>query len=103
MVFGRRETDNLASSIDISFDYDFDSNLYLLARNPEADTWTIIVDCEGGARYQPQIETFSAYPGCATHEGETAWLVDYFKAEKVHINRPGQETEVVLHPDSAHK
>lgn len=85
--------------IDISFKHDYDSNLYMLSKDPDAKNWTVIVHCRDGKKYVSSIEKFVAYPGCKTHEGEYAWYVDYFKPEKIEIRRTGLETVIVRHPD----
>ena len=85
--------------IDVSFDYDYDSNLYMLSKDHNAKYWKVIVHCGNGQKHLPSLEKFVAYPGCAPHEGEVAWLVDYFKPEKIEIQRPGLRTVIVRHPD----
>ncbi len=85
--------------IDVSFEHDYDSNLYMLSKDPDARNWKVIVHCRDGQKYVPSIEKFVAYPGCATHEGEAAWLVEYFNPEKIEIQRPSLETVIVRHPD----
>jgi len=85
--------------MDISFDYDYDSDLYMLSNDPEVENWKVIVHCRDGEKYVPSIEKFFAYPGCATHEGEAAWLIEYYKPVKIEIQRPGLETEIIKHPD----
>ncbi len=85
--------------IDISFEHDYDSNLYMLSKDLDAKNWKVIVHCRDGQKYDPSIEKFIAYPGCATHEGEIAWLVEYFNPEKIEIQRPSLETVIVRHPD----
>ncbi len=86
-------------TLQISFDYDFDSDLYILSKDPDAKSWTVIVHCGDGKSHMPPLEKFVPYPGTEVHEGEAAWLVDYFRAEKVEIQRPGQKSEFVSHPD----
>ena len=86
-------------ALQISFDYDYDSNLYMLSKAPGAKNWTVIVHCQDGRSHIPSLRKFTPYPGCETHEGEPAWFVDYFRAEKVEIQRPGLKSVFVSHPD----
>lgn len=86
---------------DISFDYDFDSSLYMLSKDPDAASWKVIVHCKGGEKHFPQIEKFFPYPGCENHEGEAAWLVDYFKPEKIEIQRPKLKAVIFRYPDGS--
>ena len=85
--------------IEISFEHDSDSNLYLLSADPGANQWEVIVHCRDGKTHQPKIEKFYAYPGRARHEGEAAWLVDYLRPEKIEVRRPGHGTVMLRHPD----
>ena len=85
--------------MDVSFDYDYDSNLYMLTKDPDAENWKVIVHCRDGKKHVPSIEKFFAYPGCATHEGEAAWLIEYYKPEKIEIQLPSLKTEIIKHPD----
>ena len=92
--------DSLFPKINVSFEYDYDSNLYMLSKESGAENWTVIVHCGDGTKHLPKIEKFVAYPGCKTHEGEPAWLVDYFKPKKIEIQRPGLSGVMVRHPDA---
>ncbi len=83
----------------ISFEHDYDANLYMLSKRPDAKNWRVIVHCRDGQKHVPSIEKFTAYPGSATHEGEAAWLVEYFNPEKIEIQRPRRKTVIVRHPD----
>lgn len=85
--------------IDVSFEYDYDSDLYMFSKDPDAEKWKVIVHCRDGQKHVPSIEKFFAYPGCETHEGEAAWLVDYCNPEKIEIQRPGLKAVIVRHPD----
>ena len=85
------------NQIDVSFDWDFDSDLYMLSKAPDAKNWKVIVHLKNGNVDVPSIETFSPYPGCPTHEGEAAWFVS-FHAERVEIQRPSLEPVIVRHP-----
>ena len=84
----------------ISFDYDYDSNLYMLSKDLGAKNWKVIVHCADGKKHVPPIEKFYAYPGCSTHEGEAAWSIEFYKAINIEIKRPGMETVIFRHPDS---
>ncbi len=84
--------------IDVSFDYDFDSDLYMFSKAPDAKNWKVIVHVKNGDKKVPSIAKYSAYPGSPTHEGETAWSVDYFNAEKIEIQRANLESVFVRHP-----
>ena len=86
-------------TIDVTFDYDFDSDLYMVAGDPDAGNWTVIVHCKNGKTHITSPEHFAEYPGCETHEGEIAWYVDHFGAEKVEVQRSGQESVFVRHPN----
>ncbi len=88
-------------SIDVSFEHDYDSDLYMLSKDPDARNWEVLVHCKDGEIHVSSIGKFVAYPGCATHEGEAAWLVEYFNPEKIEIQRPGLETVNIRHPDRA--
>ncbi len=96
---GWRAAKKMIHQIDVSFAHDYDSDLYMLSGDPNAKNWTVIVHCKDGKKYVSQFEKFVAYPGCATHEGEAAWLVEYFKPEKIEIQRPGLKTAIISHPD----
>ena len=85
--------------IDVSFEHDYDSDLYMLSKDPDAMNWKVLVHCKDGKMYVSSIEKFVAYPGCSTHEGEAAWLVEYFNPEKIEIQRLGLETVSIRHPD----
>ncbi|MBU1564716.1 MAG: hypothetical protein KJ630_03695 [Proteobacteria bacterium] len=84
--------------IDVAFEHDYDSNLFMLSKDPSAKNWKVIVHCRDGQKYVRSIEKFFAYPGCATHDGEAAWLVECFNPEKVEIQRPGLEAVIIRHP-----
>ena len=84
--------------IDVSFDYDYDSDLYMLSKDPDAENWKVIVHCRDGQKHILSLEKFCAYPGCATREGEAAWSIDYFKSEKIEIQRSGLGAVFVRHP-----
>lgn len=86
-------------SLDVSFEHDYDSNLYMLSKDPDARNWTVIVHCRDGKKYASSIEKFVPYPGCATHENESAWYVEYFEPEKIEIQRAGLATVFLKHPD----
>ena len=86
--------------LDVTFAHDYDSNLHMLSNNCDAKNWKVIVHCKDGQKHVPLIEKFIAYPGCATHEGKTAWLIEYFKPEKIEILRPSREAVVIKHPDA---
>lgn len=85
--------------IKVIFQHDFDSDLYMLTKEPSAANWQVIVHCSDGRKHTPAIENFSAYPGCETHENKVAWPVDYFLAEKIEIRRPGRKTVILRHPN----
>lgn len=85
--------------LNVSFAHDYDSDLYMLSKDPEAKNWKVIVHCKEGKQYAPPMEKFTAYPGCDTHEGEAAWLVDYYKPETIEVRRPGKKAVIVKHPD----
>ncbi len=85
--------------IDVSFEHDYDSNLYMLSKDSGARNWKVVVHCRDGQKYFPSIEKFVAYPGCATHEDEAAWLVEYFNPEKIEIQRLTLKTVSIRHPD----
>ena len=85
--------------IDVLFAHDYDSDLYMLSGDPDAKNWQVIVHCKDGKKHVSSIEKFVAYPGCTTHEGEAAWLVEYFKPDKIEIQRPGHKTMTIKHPD----
>lgn len=87
--------------IDVSFHHDYDSDLYMLSKDPDAKNWKVIVHCKDGKQYVPTVGTFTPYPGCETHEGEAAWLVDYYKPEIIEIQRPGLEIVTIKHPDKS--
>ncbi len=86
--------------IDVSFDYDYDSDLYMFSKDPDAKNWKVIVHCNNGQKKVPSIEKFVPYPGCKTHEGEAAWLVEYFNSDKIEIQRPSMKTVTIKHPDN---
>ncbi|MCP4425391.1 MAG: hypothetical protein GY803_12925 [Chloroflexi bacterium] len=86
-------------ALDVSFHYDYDSDLYMLSKDPRAKNWTVIVHCKDGRSHTPALVKFTPYPGCETHEGEAAWLVDYYGAEKVEIKRPLRKSVFATHPD----
>ena len=87
------------SLLDVSFAHDYDSDLYMLSKDPEAENWTVSVHSRDGAEHPSRLEKFVAYPGCDTHEGKAAWLVEYFEPEKIEIRRPGLRAVMVRHPD----
>lgn len=82
-----------------SFAHDFDSDLYLLSKDPGAKSWKVIVHGKDGRKHSRSLEKFSPYPGCATHDGEAAWLVECFQPEKIEIQVPGQQAIFIKHPD----
>ena len=86
-------------TLDVSFDYDYDSDLYMLSKGLKAKNWMVIVHCKDGRSHTPSLEKFTPYPGCDPHEGAAAWLVDYYGAEKVEIKRPFRKPVFVTHPD----
>lgn len=88
-------------SLDFMFDYDFDSNLYMLSKDPEAKNWKVIVHGKDGKKYVPSIEKFFAYPECPPHEGEAAWLVEYYSPTRIEIQQPGLETVSFKHPNGS--
>jgi hypothetical protein len=89
----------MTRSIDVSFQHDYDSSLYMISRDPDAKNWTVMVHCQDGKIHTPAIERFIAYPGCETHEGATAWPVEYFRPKTIEIRRPDQKTVTIPHPD----
>ena len=90
--------------IDVSFAYDYDCDLHMLSKDPDAKSWKVIVHCKDGEKHVALPCKFLPYPGCVTHEGEVAWLVEYFfHAEKIEIQRPGLENVIVRHPDTEKK
>lgn len=87
------------SFMEVSFSYDYDSDLHMLCKEPEAREWKVLVHCANGEKHSPSIETFTPYPGCDPHEGAVAWLVDYFRPETIEIQRPGKKAATIKHPD----
>ena len=85
--------------IEVSFQHDYDSDLYMLSKDPDAKNWKVIIHCRKGQQHDSTMVKFFAYPGCATHEGEAAWLIDYFNPLKIEIQRPGLGTVTIRHPD----
>ena len=86
--------------LDVTFAHDYDSSLYMLSNDPGAKNWKVIVHCKDGQKHVPSIERFVAYPGCDTHEGKTAWLIEYYEPEKIEIRRPSRTNVVIKHPDA---
>lgn len=87
-------------SINISFEHDNDSNLYMISSDPDGNSWKVIVHCRDGRKYSPSVEKFFAYPGCKTHEGSATWMVDYFSPEKIEIQLPNNMKVIIEHPCS---
>ena len=86
-------------SLKVTFDYDFDSRLYMLSEDSEANSWTVVVHCKNGDTQISTPDNFAEYPGCETHEGKVAWYVDHFEAERIEIQRSGKESVFVRHPN----
>ena len=86
-------------SLEVTFDYDFDSSLYMLTKDPDARNWTVVVHCKNGDSHVTSPDKFSEYPGCETHESKIAWYVDYYEAEKVEIQRSGEHPVFIRHPN----
>jgi hypothetical protein len=93
------EEQEMKRSLDVSFEHDYDSNLYMLSKDPDANNWTVIVHCKDGRKNVSSIEKFVPYPGCAIHENESAWYVEYFGPEKIEIQRSGRDSVYIKHPD----
>lgn len=89
----------MGSRIEVSFEHDYDSNLYMISKNPEAHDWEVIVHCRDGRKHVSPVEKFTAYPGCAEHLGEAAWYMEYFQPDKIEIRRPGKKGAFIKHPD----
>lgn len=89
----------MSPPLSVTFAHDYDSDLHMFSKDPDAENWKVIVHCKNEQQYYLSIVKFYAYPGCDTHEGETAWLVDYYQPEKIEIQRPGLETVIMKHPD----
>ena len=85
-------------SINVSFEHDYDSTLYMLSRDPDAKNWKVIVHCKSGKKHVSSIEKFVPYPGCATHEGDVAWLVEYFNPEKIEIQMSDMKIVTIRYP-----
>jgi hypothetical protein len=87
--------------LSIYFEYDYDSNLYMLSKDADAGLWKVIVHCGDGKKYFPSIDKFVAYPGCAAHKSEAAWFVEYYKPEIIEIQRFDEKPLIVKHPDKS--
>lgn len=87
-------------SPDIQFDYDFDSNLYMLSKDPDAINWEVTLYLGDNRKERLFPKKFSPYPGCEEHQGEAAWLVEGYRPKKIEILRPGMEPVFIEHPDS---
>ena len=96
---GWRIAKRMTTGLDVIFAHDYDSDLYMLSKEPGAMNWTVTVHCKNGKKHLSSVEKFVAYPGCAAHKGEAAWLIEYFEPEKIEIQRPGQKTVSIRHPD----
>lgn len=83
----------------ISFAHDYDLSLHMLSADPEARNWTVIVHCEGGNPHTSAMEKFVPCSGCGRRDGEAAWIIEYYKAEKIEIQRPGCEPVFIKHPE----
>lgn len=90
----------MKKTLNIEFAHDSDSDLYMISSESNADQWRVTVYCGNGKEYNPMITKFTAYPGCETHEGKAAWLVDYYKPEKIEIKLPSSEIVIIRHPDT---
>ncbi len=89
----------MSFKIDVSFTYDYDSDHYLITKVKDAQSWSVIVHCKDGVKHTARVGKFCAYPGCDTHEDATAWCIEYFKAEKIEIQREGHKSIFINHPD----
>jgi hypothetical protein len=83
----------------LTFEHDFDSNLYMISADPGARSWKVLVWCKGGRWHVPELEQFVPYPGCAAHEGEAAWNIEFFQPERIEIQMPGMAAVSFEHPD----
>lgn len=86
-------------SLEISFDYDSDSNLYMLSRRVDARTWNVTIVCRDGERHIARAERFFPYPGTNPHENEPAWSLEYYQPESIEITRPGMAIVSIPHPE----
>ena len=86
--------------LDITFAHDYDSDLYMLSNAPDSKAWNVTIHCHDGEKKEPPRETFTPYPGCEEHRGETAWCVDYYNSEKIEIKVSEKETVIIEHPDA---
>ena len=89
------------SMTDVSFSHDYDSDLYMFSKDSDAKNWKVIVHCEDGKEHMPSVEKFIPYPGCDAHEGETAWMVDYYLPETIEIQKPGSKVVIIKYPNLA--
>ena len=96
----RERLENMSTPPDISFAHDYDLCLYMLSPDPEARNWTVIVRCGDGKTYRPAIGRFVPCAGCSEREGEAAWSIEYYQAEKIEILRPGCEPVYIEHPEA---
>lgn len=85
----------------IEFAHDYDSDLYMISGDANANQWKVTVCCENGKEYYPSVSKFYAYPGCETHEGKAAWLVEYYRPKEIKIQIKNQETVIIKHPDAS--
>ncbi len=85
--------------LQISFAYDYDSDHYLISKAKDARSWQVIVHCKDAEQHTTKAGLFTPYPGCDTHEGATAWYIDYYGAEKIEIQREGHKPVFINHPD----
>lgn len=86
--------------LDVTFDYDFDSNLYMFSKASDAKNWKVTLHCLNNKKTVALMDKFSAYPGCNEHSGETSWMIEGYRPEKIEIKRPGQQPVLIEHPDS---
>ncbi len=84
----------------VSFAHDYDSDLYMLSNATGAHDWTVIVHYDDGKTRTPRVEKFVPYPGTHAHDGEAAWMVECFRPKTIEIQRDGEKSVTIKHPDA---
>jgi predicted TIM-barrel fold metal-dependent hydrolase len=87
-------------TVQVTFAHDYDGDLFMFSKDDDAEDWKVFLHCRGGEARPVKPSKFSPYPGTDTHEGETAWLVDFFHAEQIEVRAPGREILHIPHPDN---
>ena len=85
--------------INILFRHDYDTVLFMLAKEPGAKDWKVFIHCKDGKKHILKPEKFLPYPGTTEFGNAISWCIERFGAEKIEIQRPGLEPLIIAHPE----